>query len=207
MRIKIIAPIILSSLGIVAWVFANPPPGIPGTTYGLISAVGQNIGIGTSSPGAKLDVAGNIKISGLTILNNLTYAWPSSGIVADRVLTTDGSGNLRWAAPPSSGGTVMSVGLSPASYFTLSGSPVTTNGTLSFAWSNQNSNLILAGPVSGSAAPTFRGLVAADIPNLDASKITTGTFAAARIPDLNASQIKSGIFYIARLPYLNKFKI
>lgn len=41
--------------------------------------------------------------------------------------------------------------------------------------SNQSANTIYAGPTTGSAAlPTFRALVAADIPSLDWTKITTG---------------------------------
>jgi hypothetical protein len=49
----------------------------------------------------------------------------------------------------------------------------------------RNANIILAGPATGTAAsPTFRSLVAADIPALDAAKITSGTFATARIADL-----------------------
>jgi hypothetical protein len=40
----------------------------------------------------------------------------------------------------------------------------------------------VAGPASGSpAAPTFRALVASDVPALDAAKITTGTLAPARL--------------------------
>lgn len=42
-------------------------------------------------------------------------------------------------------------------------------------------NLVYAGPASGpSATPSFRALVAADIPNLDASQITTGALAKVR---------------------------
>ncbi len=41
---------------------------------------------------------------------------------------------------------------------------------------------------------------AADVPNLDASKITTGVLATARIPDLDASKITSGQFADARMP-------
>ena len=61
-------------------------------------------------------------------------------------------------------GTVTSVGLAAPSQFTVSGSPVTTSGTLAFAWNTQTANTVLAGPATGAAAaPTFRALVAADI--------------------------------------------
>ena len=74
---------------------------------------------------------------------------------------------------------------------------------------NVPANRVLASP-SGSAGPvTDRALVVADIPNLPASKITSGTFADARIAQsnvtqhqgalqLDASQIVSGILPIAR---------
>lgn len=63
------------------------------------------------------------------------------------------------------GGTVTSVGLSAPAMFTVSGSPVTTSGTLGLTLANQASNLVLSGPASGAdAAPTFRALVGADLP-------------------------------------------
>ena len=46
-----------------------------------------------------------------------------------------------------------------------------------------------------------------DVPNLPASKITSGTFTAARIPSLDASKITSGTFGAARIPNLNASKI
>lgn len=63
-------------------------------------------------------------------------------------------------------GSVTSVGLSlPASLFNVTGSPVTSTGTLTAGFVDQNANLIFAGPSSGAAAaPTFRSLVAGDIP-------------------------------------------
>lgn len=64
-------------------------------------------------------------------------------------------------------GTVTSVGLSLPSIFTVSGSPVTTSGTITASLANQNANLVFASPTSGSpATPTFRSLVAADLPSL-----------------------------------------
>lgn len=50
-------------------------------------------------------------------------------------------------------------------------------------------------------------LAATDIPNLDAAKITTGTFVAARIPNLSADKITSGTLGVARIPDLTLSKI
>jgi hypothetical protein len=62
-------------------------------------------------------------------------------------------------------GTVTSVGLAMPAIFSVSGSPVTSSGTLTASWVAQNANLVFAGPSSGSAAaPTFRTLVGADLP-------------------------------------------
>lgn len=67
----------------------------------------------------------------------------------------------------SSGGTVTSVGLSAPAQFSVGGSPVVGAGTLALSWVNQAANIVLAGPTGGgAAAPTFRSLVAADIPAL-----------------------------------------
>lgn len=69
------------------------------------------------------------------------------------------------AGPPGPGGTVTSVGLAlPASLFTVSGSPVTTSGTLTGTLISQTSNLVFAAPAGGAGIPTFRALVSADFP-------------------------------------------
>lgn len=70
-------------------------------------------------------------------------------------------------------GGVTSVGLSLPNVFTVSGSPVTGSGTLSATLATQTANYVWSGPTEGSAAaPTFRALVAADIPTLTAAKIS-----------------------------------
>lgn len=81
--------------------------------------------------------------------------------------------NYFW--PPSGGGgTVTSVGLSaPSSILSVSGSPVISAGTLALSLVTQTANTVWAGPTTGSAAnPTFRALVAADIPSLSGTYLT-----------------------------------
>lgn len=78
-------------------------------------------------------------------------------------------------------GTVTSVGLSMPSDFSVSGSPVTSSGTLAVTAANQSANQVKAGPASGSAAaPTYRALVAADLPVMGASG---ASHAAGIVPD------------------------
>lgn len=77
-------------------------------------------------------------------------------------------------------GTVTSVGLSVPSIFAVSGSPVTTSGTLAATLASQNANTVFAGPSSGAATtPTFRALAAADLPTLSPSP--AGSYTSANI--------------------------
>ena len=70
-------------------------------------------------------------------------------------------------------GTVTSVDLSAPDIFTVSNNPVTNSGTLTLTLATQTANYVWAGPTTGSsAAPSFRALVAGDIPSLTASKIS-----------------------------------
>lgn len=67
----------------------------------------------------------------------------------------------------------------------------------------QTANKVYAGATSGgSQIPAFRLLVAADIPALDAGKVTTGTFIASQIPSLDAAKTTTGTFGVARIPNL-----
>ncbi len=110
-----------------------------------------------------------------------TFTFPVAAPATDGlVLTTDADGTLSWTNK--SAGSVTSVGLSAPADFTVSGSPVTDAGTLRFAWKTQQPNNVFAGPSAGSTAadPTFRSLVAEDVPNLDTGKITSGVFNVSR---------------------------
>lgn len=60
---------------------------------------------------------------------------------------------------------VTSVSLAvPAVLGTVSGSPVTTTGALTFNLSTQTANTFFAGPTSSTATPTFRSIVMGDLP-------------------------------------------
>lgn len=97
--------------------------------------------------------------------------------------TRDGTKFLRddgaWVNLPSS---VTSVGLAAPVEFTTTGTPITGSGTLNLAWANVAAgNLVFASPNGSSGTPGFRSLLAADIPLLDAAKISSGTFQAVRL--------------------------
>jgi len=132
----------------------------------LISAVAAGTQV---VPGQSLDLTTANPFS-----SSVSGVCPSSGGGTTNYLRADGT----WAAPPGSGGsgTVTSVGLSLPSIFSVSGSPVTSSGTLTGSFATESANIVFAGPSSGSAAqPTFRSLVAADVPTLNQN--TTGTAA------------------------------
>lgn len=137
-------------------------------------------------------VAGDIPALDASIVTSGVFAVARLGTgtpTGSKFLRDDGT----FAVPSGGGsGTVTSVALSAPGIFSVSGSPVTTTGTLALALATQTANLVWAGPGSGSAAtPTFRSLVALDIPSLPASQITSGTVATAR---LGSGTANSGTF-------------
>ena len=89
-----------------------------------------------------------------------TSTWATRSLVAGTGISITNAngvaGNITIAATNT--GTVTSVGLTAPSIFTVSSSPVTSSGTIALALANQSAGTVFAGPVSGSAAPTFRTL-------------------------------------------------
>ncbi len=135
-----------------------------------------------------------------TLLGALNAMLPSQGGNNGKFLTTDGT-NTSW------GTAVTSVGLSLPPEMTVSNSPVTSTGTLTATWASQGANKIFASPDGAAGAPSFRTMTSNDVPNLDASKITTGTLSSAQIPNLDASKITTGVLNTAQIPNLDASKI
>ena len=143
---------------------------------------GTTIAIAHGGTGQTTAAAAFSALSPVTTTGDLIYS--SSGTTNSR-LAIGSSGNVltvvsgvpAWSSAGS--GSVTSVALADGSttpIYTISGSPVTTSGTLTFSLNGQSANHIFAGPTTGTAAvPTFRSLVSADIPNNAAN--TSGTAA------------------------------
>lgn len=77
-------------------------------------------------------------------------------------------------------GTVTSVGLSAPAIFSVTGSPVTSSGTLALGLASQTANQFLAAPDGSNGTPAFRAMVADDVPALPASKLTSGQVGISR---------------------------
>ena len=171
---------LVASAGAIIWSGADGlyvgPPGVAGQAL-LSGGLGQY----TWADQNALDVGQADNING-GAANQLLYqtALNTTGFVpaptlSNTVLYWNGT-NLIWGSVPGTG-TVVSVGLALPTDFTVTGSPVTTSGTLTGAWAAQNPNLVLAGPASGATAgtPSFRSLNNVDIPSALSGKTITGS--------------------------------
>lgn len=169
----------------------TPPSDIVAGSFIAVSGVTPSAFNTTlEDPYLVVSVSGN-NVVVVSLTSPGTYV--SGGTVATSVLpnptSTDNNGNYFFYAAPGqygvqiysptiterdfpdqgvgtvAGGSVLSVGLTGTTEMTITGSPVTTSGTLGIAWKTQTANQVMAGPTSGGAAtPGFRALVTADLP-------------------------------------------
>ena len=90
------------------------------------------------------------------LLKNPSLPEETLGALVEAVLLDEGTEGT---------GNVSSVALTMPAEFAVTGSPITTSGTLAVAKATQTANKVFASGVSGGAAqPAFRALVPADLP-------------------------------------------
>jgi hypothetical protein len=91
----------------------------------------------------------------------------------NKYLREDGDGTCSWQT--------VAGGAHDAATLDANADTILSLSTQEFGLDTQTANYVFAGAVSGGAAiPAFRALVADDIPNLAASKVTSGTFVHER---------------------------
>jgi hypothetical protein len=151
-----------------------------GVTNAFLAQMGANTikGNNTGSPANALDLTATQVTAMLNqFSSSLQGLVPASGGGTTNFLRADGT----WT--PAGTGSVTSVAFSDASttpIYTITGSPVTSSGTLTQTLIAQTAATVFAGPATGSAAqPTFRTLVATDIPSLSATYVTQSEVGAA----------------------------
>jgi hypothetical protein len=86
----------------------------------------------------------------------------AGSVTAGHVAAWAGTGQIRDGGSPA--GTVSSVGLSMPAWLTVSGSPVTSTGTLAVGAASQAANQFLASPSGSAGAMAPRSIVGADLP-------------------------------------------
>ena len=169
-----------TAAGTVGQVLTSNGAGVPTwttPTTGTVTSVGLAMPVQFTVTNSPVTSSGTLTAAFTTQAVNSIFAGPSSGVAAVptfRALTTADIPALSY---------VTSVALALPSIMTVSGSPVTTSGTLTGTLTTQAVNSIFAGPSSGAdAAPTFRALTTADIPAL---AYGTGTVTSVSVVSAN----------------------
>lgn len=159
-------------------VYGTGTGGAGGSASSIIDIGGTGAFLGlasglTQTAAGTYTFSGGVTFSGTASLGSATATTQQSSDNSTKVATTAYVKSQGFLTSETYTGTVTSVGLSMPGIFTVSGSPVTASGTLTAALATQSANFVWAGPTTGSAAaPTFRALVAADIPALAAAAIS-----------------------------------
>lgn len=132
--------------------------------HGATAAVWTPFGSGAGGPAfGVVAVPGQSNVVATTVSDTLNVDAGSNITIT----TNPGTKTVTINATGGGSGTVTSVAQTVPVEFTITGSPVTTSGTLAIGKAVENANYVWAGPTSGAPAqPTFRPLAAADVAGL-----------------------------------------
>lgn len=129
------------------------------------------------------------RVGGQFLTNLVGHGLANSNGVLSVTISSGGGGS----------GSVTNVGLLPWYGVGVSPTNITTGGAFSLSWSNQTANTIFAGPTTGgAAAPTFRSIVDADIPDTITIDLAA-TATVANSGDSATAFFSSGTIEAARL--------
>jgi hypothetical protein len=133
---------------------------------GTVTSVALSLPTELTVSGSPITVSGTLSAVWANATANRIFAGPttgSPGVPAFRALVAADIPSLSY---------VTSVALSLPAELTVSGSPITTAGTLSAVWASATQNYVFAAPSGSSGTPSFRALVAGDIPAIAESGVT-----------------------------------
>jgi hypothetical protein len=174
-------------------------PTLNQNTTGTASNVTGTVDVANGGTGATTAAGARTNLGATTLGSNIFTIVNPSAITfprfnADNTVSSLSAADFRaaiGAGTSTATGTVTSVGLSLPSIFTVTNSPVTTSGTLTATLATQTANTFLAAPNGSSGAPTFRAIVAGDIPTLNQN--TTGN--ASTATTLQTARTINGVYF------------
>ena len=130
----------------------------------------------TITGGASSITTANLTINRALISDGAGKVAVSPTTAAELAFVSGVTSSIQTQLNAKGSGTVTSVALTDGIVFSVSGSPITTSGTLALNLLTQAAHAVLIGPTSGGpATPTFRSLVASDLTTLVVPVANGGT--------------------------------
>jgi hypothetical protein len=128
----------------------------------------QNPQTSSGGGGGTVTLTGPVTGSGTgTVATTITPTGVTAGSYTNPNITINAAGQISAASNGSGGSGIGSIAWSLPSFMSASPTTISASGTQAFSFNSQSANTFLAGPATGSSAPTFRVIVAADVPTLN----------------------------------------
>lgn len=130
-----------------------------------------------ASPETFTDSGAGATVNAARLMNHVNGALNLPGLISDKAIVTPVAGDylliyqsstvaLKRASAANVAGLgpgISSIALSTPAEFSVSGSPLTGNGTITLSWASQSGNKVIASPADGTSGPlTARALVPRD---------------------------------------------